>query len=72
MSNPVFVSEAARELGVAPETVRVWERRGLLRATRTPSGTRVFERADVLELARKREAARHQTAHGGEMVAGVA
>ncbi len=69
MTDPLFVNEAARILGVAAETVRLWERDGRLRATRTPNGTRVFERADVLDLQRRREAARRQPAHGGTSAA---
>jgi predicted site-specific integrase-resolvase len=39
---------------VSAESVRVWERRGWLRAVRTPTGIRLFERADVLRFLRER------------------
>lgn len=44
------VSEAARELGVAPETVRRYEAQGRLVAERTPGGQRRFARTAVERL----------------------
>lgn len=42
------VSELARRVGTGPDTVRYYERMGLLRpADRTPSGYRQFGEADV-------------------------
>jgi DNA-binding transcriptional MerR regulator len=43
-------------LHVSPETVRLWERSGHLRALRTEGGVRLFDRRDVERLAREREA----------------
>ena len=37
------ISEAARELGVHPNTLRGWVDRGLVPAVRLPSGHRRFE-----------------------------
>src|SRR5574338_531619 len=37
----------ARRANVTPETVRDWNRRGRLPASRTASGIRLFRRADV-------------------------
>lgn len=48
--DPVLVSEAARLLNKSVATVRKWEARGRLRASRTPGGVRVFSRADVERL----------------------
>lgn len=48
-------SDVARLAGVAAETVRAWERAGKLRARRTVSGTRLFQRADVVAFIRQRE-----------------
>jgi excisionase family DNA binding protein len=45
------VREVARALGVHENTVRNWERRGVLRAVRLPgSGYRRFSAADVERL----------------------
>ena len=53
------VSEAARVLGIAPKTARVWADRGRLPVVRTEAGWRLFWRRDVERLAerRRREAA---------------
>jgi DNA-binding transcriptional MerR regulator len=51
---PLLTSDVARELGVTPETVRLWERRGVLPALKTASGVRLFARHDVERLARER------------------
>lgn len=48
------VGDVARELDVAPETIRLWERLGKLRAQRTVSGMRLFRRDDVEQFARER------------------
>ena len=42
MFDPVLTSEAARILEVSNETIRAWDRRGVLKARRTTSGVRVF------------------------------
>ena len=51
---PCLAAEAARILGVTPATVRLMESRGELPATRTESGVRIFDRADVERLAAER------------------
>ena len=56
MFDPLLTNEAARVLAVSPETVRFWERVGRLRAVKTASGLRLFDRRDVERLARDREA----------------
>jgi excisionase family DNA binding protein len=63
---PCLAAEAARILGVTPPTVRLMESRGELSATRTASGVRIFDRADVERLAAERTAKRestHRTRH---------
>jgi DNA-binding transcriptional MerR regulator len=50
----VLTSEAARILNVSPQTVRIWERIGRLRAVKAAKGVRVFDRRDVDRLARER------------------
>jgi DNA-binding transcriptional MerR regulator len=52
----LMASEAARLLGMSPENVRLLERKGRLRAKKTPSGIRLFMRRDVERLARERQA----------------
>ena len=45
------VSEAAAKLGVAPSTLRNWDRSGKLKAARHPiNGYRLYRRADLDEL----------------------
>ena len=56
---PVLTSEVARILSCAAETVRNLERSGVLKAVRTPTGVRIFNRPDVERLAREREARSH-------------
>ena len=43
------IGEAARQLGVSTDTLRRWDREGLIAATRTPGGQR---RIPVTEIAR--------------------
>jgi excisionase family DNA binding protein len=56
MAKFLMVSEAARVLKVAGQTVRDLERRGVLTAIRTPTGVRLFSSEDVQRLAFEREA----------------
>src|SRR5919108_4209766 len=52
----VRVGELARRVGVAPETLRAWERRyGVLRPARTPAGYRIYGREDEQRARRMRE-----------------
>jgi len=48
---PILTSTAAQILRVSESTVRLWERQGRLRARRTPTGVRVFDRNEVVRLA---------------------
>lgn len=57
-----LTSEAAAELGISALTVRAWERRGKLKATRTRSGFRIFSAAEIERVRREREK------QGGESV----
>jgi len=50
------VTGAARILGVTPETVRYYDRQGILKTLRTESGIRLFLREDVERLAAERAA----------------
>ena len=53
---PVLTSEAGRILERSAETVRAMERAGILKAVRTATGVRIFNRADVERLAREKAA----------------
>jgi DNA-binding transcriptional MerR regulator len=55
MQDPITCSEAGRICGVSASLVRWWEATGKLAAIRTSGGIRLFERADVLALARQRQ-----------------
>lgn len=48
------VSEAAKYLGVAPITLRLWERQGKVRSTRDESGHRLFDQAELDRVKRQR------------------
>lgn len=47
MAARLRMGEAAQRLGLSPDTVREWVRRGFLKATRTPTGQLLFDDADV-------------------------
>ena len=51
-SEAVFVISVAAELaGVHPQTLRIYERRGLIMPYRTPGGTRRYSQEDLNRLA---------------------
>ena len=45
------VAAAARIVGVHPQTLRDWEKSGLIESTRTPGGHRRYLRKDIEALA---------------------
>jgi MerR family transcriptional regulator/heat shock protein HspR len=52
----VYVISVAAELaGVHPQTLRIYERKGLLEPIRTPGGSRRFSEADLARLRRIQE-----------------
>ena len=56
-SELLTVSQAARSLGVHPNTVRKWSKQGLLKPYRVgPRGDRRFRRSDVEQLLESRSA----------------
>jgi DNA-binding transcriptional MerR regulator len=70
---PLLTSQVARLLDVAPETIRLWERQGILPAVKTDKGVRLFDRRDVERLAREREERRAtQHSEAPSPLAGVA
>ncbi|WP_232796656.1 MerR family DNA-binding transcriptional regulator [Kyrpidia spormannii] len=50
----VSIGRAAKELGVAPETLRRWEAEGKIRVERTPGGHRRYDLASLRGWARKK------------------
>jgi MerR family transcriptional regulator, heat shock protein HspR len=45
-----MISVAAELVGMHPQTLRLYETKGLVRPTRTPGGTRLYSEADVERL----------------------
>ena len=45
-----MISVAAELAGLHPQTLRMYEARGLVRPARTPGGTRLYSEADVERL----------------------
>ena len=50
------IGEAAKRLGVSVATLRVWDRQGLLKPTRTLGGHRRYSVADLERVRRGSEA----------------
>ena len=48
---PIYRGEAARRIGVAPDTLRDWERSGLVEPGRLANGRRVYSPGDLEKLA---------------------
>lgn len=53
MSDKLTTNDAAKILNKAPATVLYYEKTGRLRAERTQSGIRLFDRADVEQFAQE-------------------
>jgi DNA-binding transcriptional MerR regulator/quercetin dioxygenase-like cupin family protein len=51
---PLRIGDAARRIGVSPSALRLWERQGLVRPSRTPSGYRLYTEADLETLGQVR------------------
>ena len=45
-----MISVAAELVGMHPQTLRIYENKGLVRPKRTPGGTRLYSEADVERL----------------------
>lgn len=45
-----MISVAAELVGMHPQTLRIYETKGLVRPNRTPGGTRLYSEADVERL----------------------
>lgn len=59
------ISVAAELLGVHPQTLRAYERRGLLNPGRTQGGTRLYSSADVAKARRVIELSNEGLTHTG-------
>lgn len=65
-SQAVFVISVAAELaGMHPQTLRIYERRGLLEPYRTPGGTRRYSQEDIERLAAIQELSEQGLTHEG-------
>lgn len=62
-----FISMAARELGMHPQTLRKYERLGLVRPTRTVGSVRLYTRSEIRRL----RAIKHLVDEAGINLAGV-
>jgi MerR family transcriptional regulator/heat shock protein HspR len=62
-----FISMAARELGMHPQTLRKYERLGLVQPTRTIGSVRVYSRSEIDRL----RLIKHLVDEGGINLAGV-
>jgi MerR family transcriptional regulator/heat shock protein HspR len=50
-TRPIYMISVAAELvGMHPQTLRMYETKGLVRPQRTPGGTRLYSEADVARL----------------------
>ena len=50
-TRPIYMISVAAELvGMHPQTLRVYETKGLVRPQRTPGGTRLYSEADIERL----------------------
>jgi molybdopterin-binding protein len=57
------IGQAARTLGVRVETLRRWEREGVLRTQRTPGGQRLVPASEVARLLAERRASSTVASH---------
>jgi MerR family transcriptional regulator/heat shock protein HspR len=62
-----MISVAAELVGMHPQTLRLYEARGLVRPSRTPGGTRLYSEADIERL----RVIQHLTTELGLNLAGV-
>ena len=53
---PIYmISVAAQLVGMHPQTLRMYETKGLVRPHRTPGGTRLYSEADIERLQRQHQ-----------------
>lgn len=66
MKQPMITSEVARALRVSGDTVRRWANSGKLKAVRTETGVRLFDRREVDALKQSRRQREPMSVAGGE------
>ncbi len=53
MPKLLSIGEAAKELGVSDQTLRTWEKKGLIKAVRLPSGYRRYTEEEIDRMKRE-------------------
>jgi len=48
--NLILIGEVAKKLGVHDQTIRMYERKSLIKPLRTENGTRIFSRNDMTKI----------------------
>jgi len=57
-SDLLTIGDAARQLGVSTDTIRRWDRKGLITTTRTPGGQRRIPGAEIARILTRRQGSR--------------
>src|SRR4051812_41090776 len=60
MTRSMTPRDAAKALGISPDTLRRWEREGLIQSARTPGGQRRYDQDEIQGLLR--DGGRHEPA----------
>ncbi len=63
------IGDVARAVNLAPETLRRYERQGLITPARTAAGQRIYTRADLAAVQALRAQRAAHARHGGEVAA---
>ena len=50
MNNQYYIGDVAKRLGIHEQTIRSYERRGLIKPQRTVNNTRIFSEKDILKI----------------------
>jgi MerR family transcriptional regulator, heat shock protein HspR len=46
----ILIGEVAKKLGIHDQTIRMYERKGLVKPQRTENGTRIFSKNDMTKI----------------------
>ncbi len=63
------IGDVARAVNLAPETLRRYERQGLIAPARTAAGVRIYSEADVAAVQELRAQRAANARHGGDVAA---